>query len=438
MKGSHIFAQATSLIDWDNFAAIVKRRDGDKFVKAHGCRELLTTMLFAHIAGADSLREISQGMQSHGGSLSHLGISKPIGKSSLADGLAKRPWEVFRDMFEHLVETLGKDVASGPLPNGIRAKLFSVDSTTIDLCLSMFEWAKFHHGKGAVKIHTVLDHDGLLPVFAHVSEGSVADVRAFKQDVLPRFAFPKGSVVAIDRGYVDYGLFADLSEKGVFFVTRRKENAAMLTTRNITSDPYDLTDGGRIVRDELVTPASGQHAGLQLRLVHVVTADKRSLVLCTNHLKWAASTIAEIYKQRWQVELFFKQLKQNLKIKSFVATSENAVKVQIYSALCAVVLMRYLKHVSDSRRSKRGLPGHSFSNLATMLRINLLQFHGLEQWLENPFLPPPETVESDQLELDVFGQHRQGEGGVLARGAASGRINAKSGVQAGVRQHSGQ
>lgn len=171
MKGSHIFAQATSLLDWDHFAKIVARHQGDKSVKTHFCRDLLTTMVFSYISGADSLREIAQGMQSQGGNLSHLGISKPYRKSSLGESLAARPWPVFKEMFEHLAATLGQGLAAGPKPGRIKAKLFSVDSTTIDLCLSMFDWARFHHGKGAVKIHTVLDHDGLLPVFASVSEG---------------------------------------------------------------------------------------------------------------------------------------------------------------------------------------------------------------------------------------------------------------------------
>jgi len=415
-QGSHIFAQAVALLDWAKFESIVKAHMGDKFVKTHNCRDLLTTMLFAHFAGADSLREIAQGMQSHGGALAHLGILKPFRKSSLAESLAKRPWQVYRDMFEHMAATLGKGMTGGPKPGRIKAKLFSVDSTTIDLCLSMFEWARFRKAKGAVKIHTVLDHDSLLPVFAHVGEGRAHDVKAFKRDVLPAIDFPRGSVVAMDRGYVDYGLFADLNAKGIFFVTRRKDNAVLETLETLSEVPFVLTDGGIVVKDEIVTPASGQHRELRLRLIHFVDPAKRKIVLCTNHLKWAASTITDIYKQRWQVELFFKQLKQNLKIDSFLATSENAVKVQVYSSLCAIVLMRHLKQKSDNDRSRCKLRTYSFSNLTTMLRINLLQFHALKEWLRNPFLPPPALGHMDlckQIQIDFTGQQTEMVGGAL-------------------------
>jgi hypothetical protein len=409
MNGSHIFSQIVQRSDWDTFDAIVARHQGDRGAKGITCRSQFTMMLFAHVSGADSLREICQGMAMQGGHLNHLGIGRIAKKSSLAYANANRPWQIFRDMFEHMVKWAQPRLHRKSKPLGFKGKLFSIDSTTIDLCLSVFPWAKFHHRKGAVKIHTVLDHDGLLPVFADITHGRVHDQTAFRTlfEAHPEL-FPESSVIAMDRAYVDYELFSEMTTRKVWFVTRLKSNALyrVVETREVPKD-------GKILSDEVIELTSATGAKCEYFLRRVVVWDevnKREIVLLCNNCKFDAQTIAALYKQRWQIELFFKQIKQNLRVKSFVGTSENAVKTQIYCALCAVLLLNELKAVSDSRRAECKQKSFSFANMVVMLRISLFRVISLNQWLENPFVPPPEYSENLQLNLGLFGQQNRREG----------------------------
>jgi hypothetical protein len=412
MKGIRIFGQILAKVDWGRFSSIVAKYQGDKAVKSHGCRDIFTLLMFSQISGADSLREISQGLSTQGNSLNHLFMDKVPKPSALSYALSQRPWEVFKEMFDYLAKELQPKLAKRRKVNGLKARLFSVDSTTIDLCLAMYPWAKFHHTKGAVKIHTVLDHDGLIPVFAHVTDGRVHDVKAFKEGVLPALHLPKGSIVAMDRGYVDYGLFNTMTEKSIYFVTRLKENAVFEDLEEKSKS--QTTEDGGVRRDVHIrlTSQKGSACPHILRAVTIWVAEKKKeMVVLTNILHLAASTIGAIYKERWQVELFFKQLKQNLCIKSFLGTSENAVKSQIYSALCAILLMQGLKNISDSIRTIVQKATFSFSNMVTMLRINLFHYHSLDEWLANPFIPPRIRVPMGSETLDLFGQHKNGGGG---------------------------
>jgi hypothetical protein len=409
MNGSHIFSQIIHRLDWDAFKFIVDRHRGDHAAKGITCRSQFAMMLFSHIAGADSLREICQGMAMQGGHLNHLGIERIAKKSSLAYANANRPWEIFRDMFEHMAKTIQLKLSRKSKPQGFKGKLFSIDSTTIDLCLSVFPWAKFHHRKGAVKVHTVLDHDGLLPVFADITHGRVHDQKAFRTmfQAHPEL-FPDSCVIAMDRAYVDYELFGTMTARRVWFVTRLKANALYRVV-----ETSEIPHGSSIRKDEIIELTSNTGAKCEYFLRRVVVWDEenlREIVLLCNNCGFDATTIAALYKQRWQIELFFKQLKQNLKIKSFVGTTENAVKTQIYCALCAVLLLNELKAVSDSRRAKCHQKSFSFANMVVMLRISLFRVISLNQWLENPFIPPPEYRENLQLNLGLFGQQNQREG----------------------------
>lgn len=409
MNGSHIFSQIVRRFDWDTFEAIVTRYRGDHGAKGITCRSQFTMMLFAHVSGADSLREICQGMAMQGGHLNHLGIERIAKKSSLAYANANRPWQIFRDMFEHMVKTIQPRLHRKSKPLGFKGKLFSIDSTTIDLCLSVFPWAKFHHRKGAVKIHTVLDHDGLLPVFADITHGRVHDQTAFRAMFLghPEL-FPDSSVIAMDRAYVDYELFNEMTTRNVWFVTRLKSNAKYRVI-----ETGEVPKASNILSNEVIELTSTTGAKCDYFLRRVVVWDevkKREIVLLCNNCEFKAQTIAALYKQRWQIELFFKQIKQNLKIKSFVGTSENAVKTQIYCALCAIVLLGELKSISDSRRGECKQKSFSFANMVVMLRISLFRVIALTQWLENPFVPPPEYSPNLQMNLALFGQQKRGEG----------------------------
>jgi hypothetical protein len=264
-------------------------------------------------------------------------------------------------------------------------KLVSMDSTVIDLCLSMYDWAKFRRTKGAVKLHLVLDHDGYLPCFGLITDGKVSDVKAAWQ-----IDFAPGTIVVDDRGYNDYRLFANWTEAGVYFVTRMKDNALFEVV-----EEREPPQNRNIVKDQIIrltgTGAQKKCPNL-LRRVEAIREDTgEMLVFLTNHLGLGASTIAAIYKDRWQIELFFKAIKQNLKIKTFVGTSVNAVKTQIWTALISMLLLRYLQMSSKF--------GWSLSNLVALLRMNLFTHRDLMAWLNQPFTTPPDPQDEPQASL---------------------------------------
>lgn len=265
-------------------------------------------------------------------------------------------------------------------------KLLTLDSTVLELCASMFDWARFRRTKGAAKLHLLLDHDGCLPVFAHLTEGAVADVA-----VAQRLALPPGSILAIDRGYIDYRLFEAWSGQKIGFVTRLKENAdyAEIETKTRATE-------GLIRRDGLIVfqpLTAGRTITGTYRRVEVWLEDRReTVVLLTNLLHLSAKTIAAIYKQRWQIELFFKALKQNLRIKTFVGTSANAVEIQIWSALITILLVKYLQFKSRC--------AWALSHLVALLRWNLFSYRDLWSWLNQPLHTPPLAPPETQLLLD--------------------------------------
>ena len=263
-------------------------------------------------------------------------------------------------------------------------KLVSLDSTTIDLCLSMYDWAKFRRAKGAVKLHLVLDHDGYLPCFAHITDGKCHDVK-----VAHTLRFESGTIVVDDRGYNDYKLFSKWTEQGVYFVTRMKDNAVYEVT-----ETREIPQNRSILSDEIIqlTGEAGKKCPCLLRRVTYYNADKdETFVYLTNHLKLGATTIVSIYKDRWQMELFFKALKQNLKIKTFVGPSANAVKIQIWTALIVMLMLRYLQLKASF--------GWSLSNLVAILRMNLFVHRDLWTWLDNPYEGPPLSTMQPQAKL---------------------------------------
>jgi IS4 transposase len=275
--------------------------------------------------------------------------------------------------------------------------LLSLDSTTISLCLSLFPWAKFRRTKGAIKLHLLLDHDGYLPTYAYISNGNRHDVTVARTVPLA-----PGSLVAMDRGYNDYHLFAYWTSNGIFFVTRLKDNADYMIV-----EERAIPKHRNIVSDQLIRFTgfySQKHCPYLLRRVVVWnTVKERELVLLTNHLNFGATTISAIYKDRWQIELFFKALKQNLKVKTFVGTTENALYIQIWTALIAMLLIKYLQFKSRF--------GWSLSNLVAFLRWNLFTYRDLWEWIDHPFDVLPLVPESVQLPLPLagLGQHLQAQ-----------------------------
>jgi hypothetical protein len=264
-------------------------------------------------------------------------------------------------------------------------KMLSLDSTTISLCLEMFPWAKFRRAKGGVKAQVLLDHDDYLPRYVLITEAQRSDVR-----MAAAFPLNAGSIVAIDRGYNDYALFAQWTAEEIYFVTRLKDNAAfevveecaLPANRNILSDQLIRFTGDKARKD---CPC------LLRRVVVWEVVNEEEIVLLSNHLAFGPTTVAAVYKDRWEIELFFKALKQNLKVKSFVGTSENALCIHIWTAWLALLLLKWLHHLSKAK--------WSLSNLASMLRMNLFTYPDLTAWLDNPFGTPPLLPESQQLTL---------------------------------------
>lgn len=397
-NGTNIFAQIIGLIDKNLFSQTVRKYGGNKSAKGFTCWEQLVSMMFMQFGKAQSLKEICFGLGSCNGRLSHLGINHGPKKSTLAYANENRPYEIYRDTFFKMLEK-AKLTIGGKHKFRFKNKLFSMDTTVIDLCLSMFDWAHFRRAKGAVKLHLLLDHDGYLPVFVHITDGKTHEVRAAKGAIIRDFSFPKGSFIACDRGFNDFWLFGHWCHIGVFFVTRMKSN----TTYDVLQKNV-VPKNSNILRDEIIFlngANAAEKCNYELRRIEVWDdVNKKVIVLLTNNLKFGSTTISAIYKDRWQIEIFFKTIKQNLKIKTFVGTTANAVKIQLWTALIAILLLKMLKAIAKY--------GWSMSNLIAMLRFNLFTYRDLMQWLDDPNDSPP-FVPEEQLDLFCFGQ--QGQGG---------------------------
>lgn len=399
-KGISLFAQMLQYFDRAEFARIVRKHQGDKGAKGFTTWDQFVSMLFCHLAKAQSLREICGGLKSCLGKLSHLGVKRSPTKSNLSYANSHRSWEIYQALFFQLL-TKAQSHWNGKRKFRFKNKLYSIDASVIDLCLSIFDWATFRTTKGAIKLHLVLDHDGYLPCFALITEGVVHEVKALKQEILQAFSFVKGSLVVFDRGYNDYKLFSHWVAQSVYFVTRLKSNALYGVVKAKLVPP----GATNILRDELIyltsEKAKKQCPHLLRRIEVWDEQNDRVLVLLTNHLEFAASTIARIYKDRWQIEIFFKTIKQNLKIKTFVGTTPNAVKIQLWTALIAILLLKYMKMLST-------YPQWSLSNLIALLRFNLFTYRDLQRWLNDPYDSPPMMTEDLQLSLPGLGQHKGG------------------------------
>jgi hypothetical protein len=373
-----MFSQVLKLIPRIDFERLVAQTGAEHRAKGLSSWSQFVGMMFCQFGRAHSLREIEGGLKSCEGKLAHLGIEAPK-RSSLSYANRHRPWELFEKVFHALFDKVAAKVV-GKRKFRFKNKLVSLDSTTIDLCLSMYDWAKFTRTKGAVKLHLVLDHDGYLPRFAIITDGKVSDVEIARQ-----LEFAPGTIIVEDRGYTDYALYSRWTEAGVYFVSRLRANALFEVL-----EERDVPRGGAILKDQIIRlTGEPQKCPHLLRRVEAVREDTGEiLVFVTNHYPLAASTIAAIYKDRWQIELFFKALKQNLKIKTFVGVSPNAVKTQIWTALIAMLLYRYLQLSSRF--------GWSLSNLVALLRMNLFTHRDLMAWLDEPFAVPPDAEDHRQ------------------------------------------
>jgi hypothetical protein len=382
---SSIFGQILHLFSKREFFGMVRATQSERGAKGFSCWDQFVAMLFCQLGQAHSLREICGGLASCFGKAKHLGLHAAPKRSTLSYANEHRPWQLYENVFYQLLGQC-RQLDFGKRQFRFRNKLFSLDATVIELCASLFDWARFRQTKGAVKLHLLLDHDGYLPVFAQITEGKVHEVK-----VARAMTFPPGSIVVIDRGYIDYELFWRWNEGGVYFVTRQKDNAhyRVLEKRPLPKHRNILSD--QIIQMEGFY--THQKYPGTLRRIEVWDEENEKVIeLLTNHMTFGSTTISAIYKDRWQIEIFFKTIKQNLRIKTFVGTSPNALLIQIWTALIAILILKYLKF--------RSLFQWSLSNLVAMLRYNLFTYRDLWTWIDQPFEPPPLTIMQEQLTLN--------------------------------------
>lgn len=387
IRNASLFSQLLEQIPRAPFAALVKKHDAERHARGFTCWTQCVAMLFCQLAHADSLREICNGLACGLGKLVHVGVKNAPNKSTLAYANQHRPAALYEDLFWTLMDRFRSQGHLGPRAHKFRFKnkLVSLDSTTISLCLTLFPWAKFRRAKGGVKAHVLLDHDDYLPSFVLLTVAKVHDSK-----ILRLLRLAAGSIIVMDKAYNAYEQFAQWCLQGVFFVTRMKDNAiyeiveqkSVPKNRNIRSDQIIRLTGAR---------AQDKCPHLLRRIVVWDKQNEREIVLLTNHLEFGATTLAAIYRERWQIELFFKALKQNLKVKSFVGVTENALRIQIWTALIALLLLKWLHHLSKA--------SWSLSNLASLLRLNLFTYRDLFEWLHDPFHTPPIEPVPEQLPL---------------------------------------
>ena len=383
VKTASGFAQVLSLVNRADFERAVRRREAEKWAKGFSCWYQFVAMLFCQMGGAHSLREICGGLVTALGKLVHLGMKQAPSRSTLAYANEHRPWQVYQDLFEGLLDRCRQEASGKRRKFRFKNPLRSLDSTVIELCLSSFDWARFRRTKGAIKLHLQLDHQGYLPCWALVTEGRTHDLK-----VAQGLSFEPGTIIVLDAGYNDYALLYRWHVEGAFFVTRPKDNLLYEVVCTL-----EVPARSNVLRDEIIAltgpKTQGKYPEILRRIVVWDEKNQREIVLISNLFHLAASTVAGLYKERWQIELFFKALKQNLKVKTFVGTSPNAVRIQIWTALIAMLLTKFMQLKSTF--------GWSLSNLAAMLRFNLLTYRDLWAWLDAPFKTPVQEPAVRQL-----------------------------------------
>jgi len=384
--GKTLFAQLMDFLPWTTFTRIVDRYDGNRRVRTLSCAEQFRAMAFAQLTYRESLRDIEACLSAQSHKLYHMGFQEPVRRSTLADANESRDWRIYADFAQRLIAQARKLYAQEDLGLELTNTVYALDSTTIDLCLSVFPWALFRSTKSAVKMHTLLDLKGSIPSFIHISDGKMGDVHAL--DLLVPEA---GAIYVMDRGYIDFARLHALHRAGSFFVTRAKSN---LSVHRVYSSTVDRDTG--LICDQTIA-LDGFYAAKDypehLRRVRFKDPDSgKRLVFLSNHFDLPALTVCALYKSRWQVELFFKWIKQHLRIKQFYGTSENAVKTQIWIAISVYVLVAIVK--------KRLNLDASLYTLLQILSVTLFEKMSLQQALAANHYRT-EGVKSDN-QLDLF------------------------------------
>lgn len=385
-----LFSQILREIPRDMFLGLVQKSHSERYAKGFSSWTHLVAMLFCQLAHADSLREICNGLACCEGKLVHVGINQPPRRSTLAYANEHRPAAMFEALFGKLLSRFRQQERLGSRRRfRFKNRLLSLDSTTITLCLSLFPWAEYRQAKGGVKLHVLLSHDDYLPEYAVITQAQRHDIDPARQ-----IRLRPGSILVVDRGYTDFALFARWTRDGIFWVTRMKDGTAYVVEQD-----RDLPQGQSILADQIISlcgkTAAKKYPETLRRIVVWDAEQQHQIEILTNQMDFGATTLANIYRERWQIELFFKALKQNLKIKSFVGTSENALRIQIWTALLGLLLLKWLHFLSAAK--------WSLSNLASLLRLNLFTYRDLKEWLAHPLETPPLLPPPEQLGLDLAG-----------------------------------
>jgi transposase len=335
--GKTLFAQLMDFLPWSTFTRLVVRYDGDRAVRTLSCAEQFRALAFAQLTYRESLRDIEASLSAQSAKLYHMGFREPVRRSTLADANEARDWRIYAEFAQRLITQARRLYVGESLAVDLTNSVYALDSTTIDLCMSVFPWAHFRSTKSAVKMHTLLDLRGNIPSFIHISNGKLHDVHALDM-LIPE----AGAIYVMDRGYIDYARLHALDQAGAFFVTRAKSN---LLAHRVYSAPTDRATGviadQTISLDGVLTSRDYPRHLRRIRFRDPKTA--KTLIFLTNQVTLPALTICDLYKSRWQVELFFKWIKQHLRIKRFYGTSENAVKTQIWIAVSVYVLIAIVR-----------------------------------------------------------------------------------------------
>ena len=367
-----LFSQILGLVDKTIFNNLVNKYNSDKYTKGINTWTHFVSMVFMQLADATSCRDISLGLKSATGDLNHMGVTKAPCKSSISYLNQHRNYKIFEELYFAILEKYESSLSRRrKYAARLKRSIYIMDASVIPLCLSLFNWAKFRTTKGGIKLHSVLDYDTGLPCYALITEADMHEAKMAEGTL-----FPSGSVLVIDRGYVNYSWLYNLDSCGVFFVTRLKSSSV-----HIIKKEYEVNEKHPHIKSDqnivFATYKAAKHYPKELRLVVVYDAlNDVYLELLTNNFTWTADTISQLYKARWDVEIFFKHLKQRFEVKSFVGTSANAVRIQMWISLVSILLIRYLER-------KAAFKWH-FSNLVVFIRINLFVKIDLWKWVNNP------------------------------------------------------
>ena len=383
--GPTVFKQLLQHLPRYEFNLCVQRYRGEYWAKSFSTFDQFLCLAYAQMAGRESLRDIETCLNSHREKLYHIGFRGDVSRTTLADANERRDWRIFQDFGHVLIGMAQRLYQSDTIAVELTQPLYAFDSTTIDLCLSLFPWAEFRKTKAAVKMHTLIDLRGPIPTWVTITTGKVHDVR-----MLDQLPVEKDAIYAMDRGYVDFARLYSIHKQGAFFVVRAKDN---LKCKRLYSNPKSKEAGVRA--DQIITLMTQKSKkGYPERLRRVSYIDKernKRLVFLTNNFEIPAETVATVYKQRWQVELFFKWIKQHLRIKSFVGTSVNAVKSQIWVALCIYLLVAITK-------KKLGIPCSLYTFLQ-ILEVNLFEKKPISSLVAEAMKRNPDTYDCNQLNL---------------------------------------